>query len=618
MKRTLVAALAVVVGGLALTPVAAQLANAEPSVDGGVFVPVQPARLYDWVSDPAKRATPTAPKTFKATGVAGIPATGVSAVVVDISAYSSTGHTNVYIKQNATDTTASVLSVGEDSSVMSNTTIVRPSSTGTITVAVNDQPIGFNVDVQGYFTTSSVSGQAGGFVPITPTRVMGTNNGIGWSDAPLNAGVTYTKQVTGTAGIPANATAIFANVRVLNATNDGALKIAAAGTNLTSLVTMGNFEAAKYNDFGMSIKLGTGTNAGKIAMMVSPGTADLIIDVQGYFTGTGEDGGGFTPLNSRHFFDSRTMGGAIAPNATRVVQVAGLTGIPDTGFADSVAMTIAAREYTASGSVSVYNADETPNGTSNIAFKAPWASMEEKSTAIVKLSEDGEVKITNNTSGTVHILLAVQGYFTAPEKAHAVAEAEEIDPATLDLTASDYQEPLSDVGTTAEVGDAKARLVALLAADAAIGELPTTETINLRKIRIHKMTSPDINSGGGGGSTPPSAVEQTVDTVWDGEQADEQAEEWTAGLEAIADDPTYLPYDDSRFTVEAWQGVQITDTTAFALVLGHYDYHDAAGWAADPTEQWQVTLTRELDANGNYTPWKLSEVIAVTQDEGTN
>lgn len=73
---------------------------------GGVFVGVNYARLYASSDTGSSRATPSSPRTFQATGVAGVPTTGVGAVVVDISAKSTTGVTNVYARTNRTDNVA--------------------------------------------------------------------------------------------------------------------------------------------------------------------------------------------------------------------------------------------------------------------------------------------------------------------------------------------------------------------------------------------------------------------------------------------------------------------------------------------------------------------------------
>src|SRR5512141_2062376 len=58
---------------------------------------------------------------------------------------------------------------------------------------------------------------ASSFVPISPTRILDTRPGtqnVGGFVGPLSATTSHTFQVTGVAGVPANATAVVMNVTV--------------------------------------------------------------------------------------------------------------------------------------------------------------------------------------------------------------------------------------------------------------------------------------------------------------------------------------------------------------------------------------------------------------------
>ena len=267
------------------------------TVDEGRFVPVTYSRLYSSTSAGSAQATPTTPRTFPATGVAGIPASGVAAIVVDINARSLDGNTYVYARTNATDDTTSILNVGSDTSYHANTVIVKPNSAGKITVATSFEAIDFNVDVQGYFTNVGSASSGGGFVPITPTRLVDSSTGKCF-DGPLSAGTTYTTQIAGQAGIPTDATAVFANVRISTASTNGAYRIVPSGTTAPSTMNTGSYATGRYNDTGQTIKLGPD---GKVDVSVTTGTVNIIIDVQGYFT-AGVGGGSFTPLDSNDVY----------------------------------------------------------------------------------------------------------------------------------------------------------------------------------------------------------------------------------------------------------------------------------------------------------------------------
>lgn len=406
------------IGALIASVFAVCLTNADAAAGGGgVFVAVKPTRIYESSATGSSRATSTAGVVVKALGAGGVPASGVSAVVVDVAARSTTGTTNVYVKTSGQDAQSSVLSTGGTTGWQTNTVVVKPSSSGNITVETSSQPVDFNIDVQGYFTSSSTDASIGGFVVLdSPTRLLGTNTGIGLPQAKLAAGTTYPVQVANRSEIPTSATAIFANVRVLNASASGSLKIGASGSGVGASVTSVTYNPNDYSDSGMSIKL---SSSGKLDVYISSGTADVIIDVQGYFT-SGSDGASFTPLANASIFDSRPSQ-TLAAGQTRIVRVAGVAEIP-WSESGAVAVTIAALNGTASGSASIFNPDFGEPGTSNVAWKAPYDGQPDQSTAIVPISDTGTVAVKNNTSGSVDIRLSVQGWFT---RVHPMADQED-------------------------------------------------------------------------------------------------------------------------------------------------------------------------------------------------
>ncbi|TNC35429.1 hypothetical protein [Mumia zhuanghuii] len=461
MKRSRLA-IGIVVTGI-LGAVLTVPAQAEDAPAGGVFVPVTPTLLYGWGGLESGKVTPSSPKTIQVMGVAGVPSKGVSAVVVDVSAFSSTGVTNLYARTNASDPTVSMLTVGGDASATSNTAIVKPSAAGTISIVTNSQPAALTVDVQGYFTDTVPEGASGGFVAIEPTRLVGTNDGIGLPKAKLNAGTTYTTQIGGRADIPTDATAVSptcgSRTRPATARCELVLRGRTSGAQPFSV----NYETGRYSDSGMTIPLGTGAQAGKIALALTPGSADVIIDVQGYFTGAGDGTGGrFTSVPHKHFYDSReTMGGRLGPGEVRRVPVSGLAGIPDSPDRPvaAVVTTVVAFNWSAPGSVSVYNADlDTPNGTSTVGFRSTYTGAPEQFTAVVATSAYGEIAIRNNTAGTVDVVLAAQGWFGGESESAAIPEEGLVDPigdaqeAEEPLFELDSGEVITDVTFTAATG----------------------------------------------------------------------------------------------------------------------------------------------------------------------
>jgi serine protease len=122
------------------------------------------------------------------------------------------------------------------------------------------------------------------FVGITPVRVLDTR-GAGQtvgvpSAAPLAANQTIDVQITGLAGIPANATSVAVNVTI---DDDATLKsfITVWPTGQPKpLASTNNAEPGFISPVSALMKLGT---AGKISVFNQQGAVNVIIDVTGYF-----------------------------------------------------------------------------------------------------------------------------------------------------------------------------------------------------------------------------------------------------------------------------------------------------------------------------------------------
>ena len=79
-----------------------------------------------------------------------------------------------------------------------NRAFVKLGTGGKVTIYNNTGSVDVIVDVNGWFTDSSVAGTAGVFTPLTPARI---------SDNPIGAGATVAVQVTGQGGVPATGVA---------------------------------------------------------------------------------------------------------------------------------------------------------------------------------------------------------------------------------------------------------------------------------------------------------------------------------------------------------------------------------------------------------------------------
>jgi hypothetical protein len=123
----------------------------------------------------------------------------------------------------------------------------------------------------------------------------------------------------------------------------------------------------------------------------------------------------FNTLAPCRIFDTRVGTGpgaaapALAPNAGRTFETSGLCGIPPTATALSVNVTVT--QPAAPGSLTLYAGNEpAPAPATAISFAT---GQTRAANTIVRLGSDGSgtLGVQNNSSGTVHFILDVNGYF---------------------------------------------------------------------------------------------------------------------------------------------------------------------------------------------------------------
>jgi len=121
------------------------------------------------------------------------------------------------------------------------------------------------------------------YVPLPPTRILDTRpapENVGGFVGPLETGTMHTFQVTGVAGVPANATAVVMNVTVDLTTGPSYLTVFPAGTT-RPLASNLNWKAAKTTIPNLvTVKLGAG---GQVSVFNQSGQAHVIADVAGYY-----------------------------------------------------------------------------------------------------------------------------------------------------------------------------------------------------------------------------------------------------------------------------------------------------------------------------------------------
>jgi serine protease len=241
---------------------------------GATFTPVVPTRVFDTrngIGSPRAKITPTAPLAITITGTHGVPATGVAAVSLNVTATRATapGYVTVY-PCNRGIPDASNLNYVTNGTVP-NAVVAPVDSNGQICFYAS-APVDLIADINGWFATGT------GFVPRTPTRVFDTRNGIGSPRAKITPTAPLAITITGTHGVPATGVAaVSLNVTATRATAPGYVTVYPCNRGIP--------DASNLN----YVTNGTVPNAvvapvdsnGQICFYASA-PVDLIADINGY------------------------------------------------------------------------------------------------------------------------------------------------------------------------------------------------------------------------------------------------------------------------------------------------------------------------------------------------
>jgi hypothetical protein len=260
--------------------------NAPDASPAGLFDPVTPFRIADTrpgSGQPYAGQTlgPGSTLDVQATGLGGVPAAGVSAVVLNVTVTDTTASSFLTVyPQGATRPIASNLNFSAGQTVP-NRVIVPVGPTGEISVFNQSGGTDVIVDINGWFTDSTPGGTGARFTGMTPTRIVDTRAGSGqpYEGQTLGADDTLVAQVAGVKGIPPIIAAVVANTTVTDTTASSfltvfpadALQPTSSDLNWTPSQTVSNLTVVGV----------AGSGTGKL--FNENGLTDVVVDVSGYY-----------------------------------------------------------------------------------------------------------------------------------------------------------------------------------------------------------------------------------------------------------------------------------------------------------------------------------------------
>jgi hypothetical protein len=385
----------------------------------GPYHPLTPARITDTRTN---SGFPNAGKTLgpgntlavQVTAVGGVPKTGATAVVLNVTATNTSKQSFLTVwPTGATQPTASNLNWVAGQTVP-NLAEVGLGTGGQVSVFNPAGSVDVVVDVEGYVGPSTTAG-TGLFNPLTPARITDTRTNSGFPNAgkTLGPGNTLDVQVTNIGGVPnTGVAAAVLNVTATNPTKQGFLTVWPKGAMQPTASNL-NFAPGQTVPNRVMVPVGTG---GQVSIFNAAGSVDVVVDVGGYFTDSSNPmatGAQFTPTTPARITDTRPNSGfanagkTLAPSGTLDVQVRGAGGVPATGVTAAV-LNVTVTNTTKSSFLTVW-----PTGaTRPTASDLNWVGGQTvPNLVVVKLGTDGAVQIFN-AAGSVDVVVDVSGWYS--------------------------------------------------------------------------------------------------------------------------------------------------------------------------------------------------------------
>ncbi len=417
----------------------------------GGLNPIAPKRILDTRFGTGAPTGPIGPNATLNVDVtdtfgSGVPATGVAAVILNVTATGpSQGGWLTLFPAGATLPAASNLNFTAGQTVP-NLVVVKVGTGGNVSInntgtPTNPQPAAGPVhviaDVVGWYSdgsTLSGTAPASEFVGVAPVRVLDTRIGTGAPTGPIAPNGTLALDV-GTV-LPAEcvgATTAVLNVTATAPTQGGWLTVFPADATLPNTSNL-NFGPGQTVPNLVTVKLGAGGgNSGKVNIEntdvpsgphPASGTVHAIADLTGCYKPPTPGAGYATTFAPVRILDTRfgtgVVGGShnpVSPNGAITVdpQVAS-PSLPPVGQYSGVIVNVTATGPTQDGWLTVYPSGGALPNASNLNFTA---GQTVPNLVKIKVGADGKFTIENTdvptlphpASGTVHVIVDIVGYY---------------------------------------------------------------------------------------------------------------------------------------------------------------------------------------------------------------
>lgn len=374
-----------------------------PPHDGGRYHPLPPARVLDTRDGgPSGRIGARASIDVQVAGQGGVPASGVTAVAMNVTVTQPTAAS--FLTLFPTGTTPPGVSnlnftAGQ---TVPNLAVVKVGTGGKVSMYNEAGSVDVVLDVAGWFSETSTTGDAGRYTPIVPTRFLDTRA----SGVQLGPGASLVLQVAGRGGIPeSGAMAAVLNVTATGATAPSFLTVYPSGGERPLASTL-NFDAGDTVSNRAMVMLGVG---GGVTLYNLAGSVDIVVDVAGWYNDASlaTPAGAYSALPPTRILDTRD--GPLGPlpgGSAMEVRITGRAGMPPIGVR-AVILNATVVAPAGPGFLTIFPSSADVPVVSDVNY----ANDETRSNlTVVQVGADGKVGVYVST--TTDVVLDVAGWFS--------------------------------------------------------------------------------------------------------------------------------------------------------------------------------------------------------------
>lgn len=367
------------------------------------LVPLSPARVVDtrYGTGAPKRPVPAGSTTrIQLAGRGGVPASGVAAVVLNLTAVGASGDGFLTLwPSGGQRPTASNLNYRAGQTI-ANRVYLTVGSDGSADL-YSQRPVDVVIDVTAYLPTGS------SYQPLAPQRVLDTRG----AQRPASGSVTRVK-VAGKAGVPASgAGAVALTVTAVNSASRGYATVFPTGAVRPTASTLNYPASATIAALTVS-RLGPW---GEVDIYVQS-SVDVVVDVAGWYPATAS----YTPMTPLRVADSRfgtgISFGTVEAGRSVDVPLTGVGGIPTAGLT-AVEINITATQQKGAGFITAYPAGQARPTASTLNVTR---GVDVANSATLRVGAGGAVTVYTSTD--TQIIVDVVGYFTDTPVDHAARQ----------------------------------------------------------------------------------------------------------------------------------------------------------------------------------------------------